>query len=166
VPATLGPSRWKRLLYSILSVPLGVLIASFALSFGISLWEMRPFDLKATFEATLLFSYGALFFCVPGWLLSLSLVLTITNLSRWRFFAVWVIGTAIGPIVLLAISLLPLLMSHHAVFLSDKSLISFAVVVACLVTLIYLLLVRFDQRRAHSRQTNNVAQSDPTTHIS
>lgn len=145
-----GPSRWKRLFYSIVSVLLGVLIASFALSIGIGLWEMPPFDPKATFEAALLFSYGALFLSVPGWLLSFSFVLTITNLSQWRFFTVWAIGTAIGPTILLGISLLPLLTSHHAVFLSDKSLISFATAVACLVTLIYLLLVRYDQHR-HAR---------------
>lgn len=38
----------------------------------------------------------------------------------------------------------------------------FATIVASLVTLIYLLLIRFDQRRAHRRQADNATQSDPT----
>lgn len=172
MPVTLGPSRWKRLFYSILSVLLGVFLFSFFLSLTNQFGKTTHLNSTLLFEGTLLFGYFALLFSLPGWLLALSFVLTVANYSRWRFVAFWAIGTATGPIAMLATSYVMLVASTHTLrpsapqgFWSPFEL-PYAAAVACLVTLIYLLLVRFDQRRARLRQTNNAAQSDPATHTS
>ena len=143
-----SPSRWKRLLYSVVSVILGALIASFVSS----LRQNPHLSLRAICLEAFVFSLFVLAPCLPGWLLALPFILSVTNLSKWRFLAFWALGTAIGPLVMLGISLVFFLRaSPAATFFFPEAMAWFATSVACLATLIYLLLVRYDQHRARLR---------------
>ncbi len=154
VPVFHSPSRWKRLLYSVLSILLGAVIVSFISSFS----QSPNLPLRAISLEALVFSLFVLAPCIPGWLIALPLVLSVTDLSRWRFLAFWVLGTAIGPLVMFGISLFIYFRNPHAAggFPFNAGLAWFATAVACLATFLYLLLVRFDQRRARLRDARTM----------
>jgi hypothetical protein len=151
-------------LYSIVSVVLGALLASLAASLENNLWNMPPFDVRLVFGSTLFTSAATLLLCLPGWLLALPILLKVTDFSRWRFLIFLAVGTALGPTVILAIFVVDFIAAGRtdSLFSIPAGLMEFATIVASLVTLIYLLLIRFDQRRAHRRQADNATQSDPT----
>ena len=167
MPTILGPPRKKRLLYSILSVVLGVLAISVIDSVLSALSDLRHLNVSSAVVPGLVVGMFTLPLCLIGWLLALPIVLTITNLSPWRFPILWVIGTVIGPLVILGISVVAFLTnSSAAIFSVPESLMWFAAIVASLVTLIYPLLVRYDQRRARRRQADNAEQPGPTPQTS
>jgi hypothetical protein len=172
VPANQGPSRWKRLLYSIVCVPLGVLLFSFFFVLADQIWGMPHFDFGLLLSETFDFGYFAFLFSLPGWFIALSFVLTVTDFSRWRLLAFWAIGTATGPLAMLATAYVILVADTHKFGFSPppgflpSNWIAYAASIACLVTFLYLLLVRYDQRRTRLRRASNAAQSDPTTHNS
>lgn len=106
---------------------------------------------------------GALFFgiialvpCVCGWLIGLPFVLLVTNFRKWRFLIYWAIGTALGPIVIVGYALYLYARTPHATGpIFPASFAWFAAAVACLTTLFYLLLVRYDQHRIQLRNARN-----------
>lgn len=157
------PSRWKRLLYSILSVVFIALVASFLASVG-EFRGLPHFSLKLLFIQTFVISLFTLAACLPGWLLALPFVLTVVNFRRWRFWLFWAIGTALGPLGMLGLSLLIYLSSSHtapstlsARFFYPGGMAWFAVAIACPATLLYILLVRHNQRRARLRNPGDTA---------
>ena len=154
MPAAIAPSRWKRLLYSILSVLFCAILASFVASL-VQLWHLPRFDLRLVFLQTSVVSVFTLVACLPGWLIALGFILSITNLRGWRFFATWALGTAIGPLVLLGFSLFLFMSASGArTFFYPAEMAWFSVAIAGSSTLLYLLLVRHSQRRAaHSPAT-------------
>lgn len=163
MPASSSPSRWKRLLYSILSVFLVALVASFAASV-IQLWSLPHFNLRLVLLQTSITGLFALIACIPGWLIALGFVLSVTNFSGWRFLAIWALGTAIGPLVILGVSLFFFMSSLHAgAFFYPVGMAWFSVAIACPATLLYLLLVRSSQRRARLRAAAGTPQPGATT---
>lgn len=168
MPATIGPSRqtpsrWKRLLYSILSILFCAILASFAASLA-QLWHLPRFDLRLVFLQTSVVSVFTLVACLPGWLLALGFILTITDFHGWRFFATWALGTAIGPLVVLGFSLFLFMSTSGAsTFFYPAEMAWFAVAIACSATLLYLLLIRHSQRRAARIPATNTppARSTP-----
>lgn len=165
MPASSSPSRWKRLLFSILSVILCALIASFVASI-VQFWSLPHFDFRLVLLQTSVTSLFTLVACLPGWLIALGFVLSVTNFSGWRFLAIWALGTAIGPLVILGVSLFFFMSTlHEGAFFYPASMAWFSVAIASPATLLYLLLVRSSQRRARLRAAATTPQPDSTTPI-
>lgn len=57
------------------------------------------------FSSFLYYPITLFVFSLPGWVIGLPFVVTITNISRWRFWLLLGIGTGIGPFLLTAVGL-------------------------------------------------------------
>lgn len=164
MPVPHGPSRWKRLLYSVVSVLLAVLLLSLLDSITIALWDLPHLaSVSSSLNAALFLTAITLPLCLIGWLLALPLVWKVTNFSRWRFLAFWAIGTALGPLTTLGMLLAAFLADPQPLhsFSLPSGMVWFATAIACLTTLLYLLLVRFDQRRTRLHPAQSTPTPDP-----
>jgi hypothetical protein len=95
------------------------------------------------------FVYGGIL-CIGGWILSLPIVLLAKRLYAQPFWIILLVGTAIGPILMLLIALWMILSSPYPVGPfppEDKNLVYLAIVVSFFTTLLYLLLMRRAARR-------------------
>lgn len=165
MPVRHGPSRWKRLLYSVVSVLLAVLLLSLLDSITIALWDLPHFAAASSFlDAALFLAMVTLPLGLIGWLLALPIVLSVTNFFHWRFLGFWAIGTALGPLTMFGIFLVGLFRDPQPLtsFSLPSGMMWFSTAVACLVTLFYLLLVRLDQRRARVDPAQNTQPLEPT----
>jgi hypothetical protein len=136
---------WKRLIYSLVSVTLAAFIGDAFFTIG----EVFAFP-SQHFEASG-FLPGLVFvflFSLPGWVLSIPVVLIVTNVRGWRFWMYLVIGCSIGPLLMFGIALYGFLTDPRTDgFAAGASpLLFLGTAVSCLTTLIYLLLLR----RAHT----------------
>jgi hypothetical protein len=83
------------------------------------------------------------FLVIPGWLLSLPLVLVFDRAEGWRFWVLGIYGTLLGPAILAAL----ILAQHGSVANEDFALyFGFAFVVAFLSTAIYLSVLKHYSR--------------------
>ena len=80
---------------------------------------------------------------LPGWIVSIPIVVSVKNYSGWRFWAWCVTGICIGPTLILGIGVYGSLMNpRSATSLSDgKGLIVLATAVSVITTLTYLSFV-------------------------
>jgi hypothetical protein len=83
---------WKRLLLSLASA----LVAEAFVSVVITLVHS---DGQSSILGTIV---GLSIFVVPGWLLSLPIVLAFSRADGWRFWALAISGMAIGPLIIAA----------------------------------------------------------------
>ncbi len=90
-------SRWKRVGLSLLSSIIAELIVGLAISF--------PGGKHLFFEHIFVFIYFASFLVIPGWLISLPIVLFFETDTRSRLFVLAILGALIGPVVILCIAL-------------------------------------------------------------
>lgn len=91
--------------------------------------------------------WWVLLFCIPGWILSLPIVLLAKQLSGLRFWMWWAAGTCIGPCVMYAVSFY--FVARYSPGQSApvwNSWFSLATGVAGMATLLYLWLLRREQR--------------------
>jgi len=142
---------WKRLAYSLLSVMAAVIVTCTFSDF----WESKAnSNAHVSANGLLLFVCYALIFSIPGWLLALPIVFVVANFRGWRFWMYWVIGSAIGPVVILGFALYSFLKSpKSAGFSPPIELVYLAAAVSSLTTLIYLLLTKRAQRQRPQRTT-------------
>ena len=85
-------SWWRRLLLSLTSA----LVAEFLASVVIAIvGHNRPGSLTGTVV-------GLSIFVVPGWILSLPIVLAFKRADGWRFWMLAISGIAIGPLIIAA----------------------------------------------------------------
>jgi len=140
-------SRWKRLLYSFLSALIAWTVVTAAAS--ASLVHYAFLDWFGAFA--MWFVIGGIF-CLPGWFLSLPIVLTVNHFERSRFWIFLGIGAAFGPFVLVVEEMyfrLEEAFTHASVGTLAPGYSYFIYLSACvslLTTLIYLLLIRRAQR--------------------
>lgn len=92
-------------------------------------------------------------FCVVGWFLALPIILNFRRIDSWRFWALAIVGSSIGPFVLFSIGLcfeVSALIRRTSSPNWDpmvKNWIYMATCISCLATLIYLSLVRLENRK-------------------
>ncbi|MCU1307164.1 MAG: hypothetical protein JWN45_1859 [Acidobacteriaceae bacterium] len=134
---------WKRLLYSLASVAIPPTITFFCALLWVRVGGVG--DIWLGFGCYLYFVFSFL-----GWILAVPFALLVTDIQGWRI-ALWSgVGTLLGPISIKGISLL------FPGELSPLSVVSAAVsaVASGLAALIYLLLIRREQRRPSIMATN------------
>ena len=99
-------------------------------------------------------------FCTVGWVFAVPVVLAVTNIRKWRFWLYWVLGSCVGPLLMLALSAVVFIVFPQN---STKTMISPAVLplvslagaVSSLTSLFYLLLLRRAQSRADAQAQQN-----------
>jgi hypothetical protein len=134
------PPWWVRLLYSFASALAAVLLTVCGHSlFG--LYDKPPFAFTQSFVTALPFFLAVAF---PGWLIAIPIVLAVTNLQGWRFWALLCVGAAIGPVVIFAFGVYGHLTSPRSAFAwhAVRSLSAIAAGVSTLTTLIYLCVLK------------------------
>jgi hypothetical protein len=138
-------TRWQRPFYSLVSVALSVSISSFALTLidFHARHRVMPAEL-------LVFAVYSFLCSLPGWIVSIPLVLVASDLRRWRFWALLATGTGLGPLLMLVFALCT--WSTSPTFSGwapeAKNLVFYATVISFLSTLIYLLSMRLFQAQA------------------
>jgi len=144
---------WKRLLLSLLSMILGPVVCLL----GMVLYSMaksQPVSFRST--EVLLALAVTVGFCIIAWVLSIPVVLLITNIRGWRFWFYWVLFTCVGPALMLGlIATIFYVMPHspdgHWFNPMYLPLVYGAGAIACLTSIIYLLLLRRAQVRAERK---------------
>lgn len=91
--------------------------------------------------------------CLVGSVFTVPVVLMITNIRGWRFWFYWALGSAFGPLLMLALCALVFFLVPHSP--SDHwfrpellPLVYLAAAISSLTSLFYLLLLRRAQSRA------------------
>ncbi len=140
-----GVSRWARVGYSAVGFAVG--IVSFSVWTTVAAGSTGQLNL---IDPMLWLCLAASMFALPGWLLALPMVLLVKRVDGWRFWAIWAMGTAIGPVVLIGFDLREWLAGGRAGRLADfgSSFHWTGAWVAAVAALVYLLLVRRAQRRS------------------
>jgi len=137
--------RWKRVLFSLISFGLGVPLGCFFLTIRRGFGD--PPSPEGIFQV---FCYVSILMFVYGWpalVLALPAVLFFTDLRAWRFWALLVLGAAIGPIYFCLFQALT--SRGHLAFGYGDLLISLPV--SSLSTFIYLMFLRYFQGARHQR---------------
>jgi len=140
-----GVSRWARVGYSTIGFVVGVL--SFSVWTTVAAGSAGQ---ENVVDPMLWLCVVASIFALPGWLLALPMVLLVQRVDGWRFWAIWAIGTAIGPLVLIGFDLYEWLAGGRVGPCTDwgSSFHWTGAWVAAVTALVYLLLVRRAQRRS------------------
>ncbi len=86
------------------------------------------------------FLYFSSFLVIPGWLISLPIVLSINRFDGWRLWVQLAIGSVIGPLVILSIGLYSNFTSPNLA--GHDSLFYLAAAISSLSTVLYLFLAR------------------------
>ena len=81
-----------------------------------------------------------LLFALPGWILALPFVLLFKDASGWRVWAILGIGSAIGPLFMLAVSLLS--RHGHLDWEADGFGVGAAACIGTVTTVLYVVLLR------------------------
>lgn len=132
----------QRIGASLLSIILAVFISGLCISIA------NPVTKADWVRSVLVIFFYSSPFCVVGWLLSLPIILSIRRTDKWRFWALLVLGSSIGPLIMFSITMY---FEVSAVITRSpaphwdagvKNWIYIAISISCLTTLIYLFLVR------------------------
>jgi hypothetical protein len=136
-------SRLKRVGLSLLSALLADLIVSLALS--------AP-NLKRDGLVWIFWSWVMmLLLVIPGWILSLPIVLSTSTLAQWRIWMIAGVGSCIGPFVVLAISCYGYFSSQGLSTTSmDGSFMAIATGISILSTIIYIWLLKWREKHTLS----------------
>jgi hypothetical protein len=140
---------WKRLLLSLLSVVLATVICFLS----VVLYNVMK---KVSFHGsevilTVMVMVG---FCVIAWIFTVPVVLIIRNVSGWRFWFYWVLGSCVGPALVLALSaIISNLYPENAVLFKAavRPLLYAAAADSTLASIFYLTLLRGAQKSAARR---------------
>lgn len=143
---------WKRLLYGVS----GWVVTMCAVSLLFPVWVLAQSPIKRTDTAADVLSgvFGAFLAClisvfavsIFGWLLGLPYVLLVRNSKGWRFWIYFVLGSGIGPVLVLSLFFYTFLKGSLNNLPTKPTDYYFgaciSVVVSSLTTLICLLLLR------------------------
>jgi len=92
-------------------------------------------------------------FCIIAWVISIPAVLIVRNISGNRFWLYWILGSSVGPLLVLLLFLAVFVVVPHgpgAQWFNPafRPLIYFAAAISSLTSLCYLWLLGWAQRRA------------------
>lgn len=125
----------KRVVLSLVSALISESIVSLALS------VKDHSGLNGIYAGAIGFSI----FVVPGWLLTLPMVLAFRRTDGWRFWLIGAYGTLLGPLIILTWAIACKVTEHSAI--SDFiAMGEIAFVIAFLATAFYLSILRYSSR--------------------
>jgi hypothetical protein len=144
---------WKRLLLSLMSLIIAAILCFLAVV-AYSALKSHPVSFRS---GEVILTVGVMVgFCIVVWIFSIPVVLIITNIRGWRFWFYWVLGSCVGPALMLALSALiflkfPQTSNGHLFNPVVIPLLYVAGGISCLTAIFYLLLLRSSQAKAERR---------------
>lgn len=144
---------WKRLLFSLASMVAAAVLCLAAILIESAL-KTHPTSFRSS--EVLLTVAVLVGFCLIGWVFSIPVVLMIRNVSGGRFWFYWILGSCVGPLLMLLLFaavfvLVPQSPSAQWFNPALRPLVYFAAALSSLTSLFYLLLLRWAQRRANRK---------------
>ncbi len=142
---------WKRLVYSLGSVVVGAGVSGALVSAKEFVTNAHGhLSAMGLTVAVLDFDCWVVILSLPGWMLAIPIVLMVRNISGWRFWIYWVLGSCFGPMLVLGIALYSAVRAANfeAFPGNAASVVYLAGAISCLTTLLYLLLLRRGQTLA------------------
>jgi hypothetical protein len=141
---------WKRVLFSLASMVVAAVVCLSCVVLA-SVLKSHPANIH-TSEVILTIAV-MIGFCMVGWVFALPVVWIVTNIRTWRFWLYWVLGSCVGPLLMVALSAIVFMVfpqnSSNTMFSSTLlPLVYLAGAVSSLTSLFYLLLLRRAQGRA------------------
>jgi hypothetical protein len=94
---------WKRVLFSLASMVAAVIVCLSCVVLE-SVLKSHPANIHSS-EVILTIAV-AIGFCMVGWVFALPVVLIVTNIRKGRFWFYWVLGSCVGPLLMVALSAL------------------------------------------------------------
>jgi drug/metabolite transporter (DMT)-like permease len=142
---------WRRLLFSLASVVAAVAVCLA----GLAAFDAVFKGLKANFHSSEVgIAVGVtIALCLVGWVITAPVVLIVRNVPGGRFWIYWVIGSCIGPVLMLGLFgavflLVPHSPNQHWIRPELWPLVYMAATISSLASLFYLLLLRWGQGKA------------------
>ncbi|HEY1903824.1 MAG TPA: hypothetical protein VGG56_15430 [Terracidiphilus sp.] len=141
---------WKRLLFSLASIVAAAIVCMAAIVVE-SADKSHPVSFRSSeVILTLAVIVG---FCLIGWVFAVPAVLLVTNIRGGRFWLYWVLGSCVGPLLMLALCAVVFLVfpqGSGSPWLNPalRPLVYLAGAISSLTSLFYLLLLRRAQIRA------------------
>jgi hypothetical protein len=141
---------WKRLLFSLASMIAAAVICLACMLLETTL-NSRPANIHSSeVMLTVAVMVG---FCLIGWVISIPAVLIVRNISGGRFWLYWILGSSVGPLLMLLLFVAVFVLVPHgpgAQWFNPalRPLAYFAAAISSLTSLCYLLWLGWAQRRA------------------
>ena len=142
---------WKRLIYSVVSAVLGAgACGAAAAAEQVVANAHGHLSAIAVWTAILFFDPWVIALSLPGWLLSLPLVLLVRNVRGWRFWICWAAGICLGPAIVQLVNWIAGMRGFSLAGIPGgiKAALFLACAISAMSSLIYLLLLRRGQARA------------------
>ena len=141
---------WKRLFFSLASMVTAAVISISAIVLQSFIKSPTTNFRSSEIVLTIAVTVG---FCLIAWVLSAPVVLIVRNIRGWRFWLYWLLGSSVGPLLMLALSALVFLafpQNSTAAWFSPAllPLLYLAAAISSLTSLFYLLLLRQAQKKA------------------
>jgi hypothetical protein len=140
---------WKRLLFSLASV-----VAAAVVCLGcvvlVSALKSHPVNFRGS---EVILTVGVtVAFCLVGWIFSVPAILLVKRISGARFWVHWVLGSCVGPVLMLGICVAVFFALPHAPGASWfnpalRPLVYMATAISSLTALFYLSLLKWAQGR-------------------
>ena len=141
---------WKRLLFALASMIAAALICLACMLLETML-NSRPANIHSSeVMLTVAVMVG---FCIIAWVISIPAVLIVRNISGNRFWLYWILGSSVGPLLMLLLFVAVFVVVPHgpgAQWFNPafRPLAYLAAAISSLTSLCYLLLLGWAQRRA------------------
>ena len=141
---------WKRLLFSLESM---IAASVLCLACMLLVTSLKSHSANIHSSEVLLTVAVLVGFCLIGWVISIPAVLIIRNASGGRFWLYWILGSSVGPLLMLLLFAAVFVFMPHSPDAqwfnpAYQSMVYFATALSSLTSLFYLLLLRWAQRRA------------------
>jgi hypothetical protein len=141
---------WKRLLFSLVSIVAAAIVCMAAIVLE-SAVKSHPVSFRSS-EVILTLAVTVAF-CLVAWVFAVPAVLLVTNIRGGRFWFYWVLGSCVGPLLMLALCAVVFLafpQGSGSPWLNPalRPLVYLAGAISSLTSLFYLLLLRRAQTRA------------------
>jgi hypothetical protein len=141
---------WKRLLFSLASMIAAAVVCLASMLLVTTLKSHRANIHSSEVILTVAVMVG---FCLIGWVISIPAVLIVRNISGARFWLYWILGSSVGPLLMLLLFLAVFVVVPHGpsaqwINPAFRPLAYFAAAISSLTSLCYLWLLGWAQRRA------------------
>jgi 4-amino-4-deoxy-L-arabinose transferase-like glycosyltransferase len=141
---------WKRILLSLLSV----VVAAVVCLLSVVLWSaVKSHPVSFRSSEVLLTIAVTVVFCVIAWLFSVPVVLIVRNIRGWRFWFYWIVGSCVGPALMLVLCAVIIMQVSHGRTVTwynpeELPLLFMSAAISSVSALIYLSLLRRAQAAA------------------
>jgi len=153
---------WKRLLFSLASLVAAVVVCLAGLIAADAVFKGLKANLHTSEVGIAVGVTAAL--CLVGWVITAPLVLIVRKIPAGRFWIYWIIGSCVGPVLMLGLFaavflLVPHSPNEHWIRPELWPLVYMAATISSITSLFYLLLLRRAQGKAATDPSTRFARS-------